>query len=123
MFDSLFKKTGYYFSAAKKFALKHKILSVLIALIIIGGGWGIVNALTSTKGETRYVLGTVEKRTIISNVSASGQVAATNQVDVKPKASGEITWVGVKAGDKVYAGQALGALDNTDAKQSVADAQ
>jgi multidrug efflux pump subunit AcrA (membrane-fusion protein) len=41
----------------------------------------------------------------------------------KPKASGDVVWVGVKVGDKVYAGQALAQIDNTDAKQAIADAE
>jgi HlyD family secretion protein len=101
----------------------HKKTSfVLLVLIIVIGYWAS-GAFGSTNTETRYVLGTVEKGTIISSISGSGQVAATDEIDIKPKVSGEITWVGVKNGDVVRAGQAIAQIDNTDAKQDIADAE
>src|SRR5262249_40395047 len=44
-------------------------------------------------------------------------------LDIKPKVSGEVVWVGVKPGDKVVAGQALLQLDSTDAVQAVKSAE
>ena len=112
-----------YFAGIKKFFFAHKIWSALIIIVVLGGGWFVYSKATSTTGETRYVMGAVTRGTIVASVSASGQVAATNQVDVKPKVTGNITWVGVKAGDTVRAGQALATIDSTDAKQAYADAQ
>lgn len=82
-----------------------------------------MNAFTASGGETRYILGNVERGTVIATIDASGQVSTSDEVDIKPKASGDITWVGVKAGDTVRAGQALASIDNTDAKQAIADAE
>lgn len=73
--------------------------------------------------ETKYVLAAVEKGTIVASITGSGQISALQQVDVKPKVSGSITYVGVKAGQQVYAGQALAYLDSQDAQRSVRDAQ
>lgn len=107
----------------KKYAIAHKVISGFAIVVILVGVWLIYSRMTSTSGETRYVLGTAEKGTVVASVSASGQVAASDQVDVKSKSSGEITWVGVKAGDRVYAGQVLASINATDATQAVTNAE
>ncbi len=105
------------------FAKGHKIISFFIAILVLGGGYWTYKTMAATTGTVSYVLGQVERTTIVSTVSASGQVSTVNQIDIKPKASGDITWVGVKAGDTVRAGQALAYIDSTDAKQDIADAE
>ena len=50
-------------------------------------------------------------------------MSASNQVDVKPKASGEITSVYIKAGQAVGAGAILAAVDSADAERVVRDAE
>lgn len=105
------------YTGIKKTILKHKILSALGLIVIVGGGYFMYHALTNSGTETRYVLGTAENGTIVSAVSVSGQVSASDQLDIKPKVSGEVTWVGMKAGDTVRVGQALATIDDTTAKQ------
>ena len=107
----------------RRFASAHKIISTVLSLIILYGCWHALSALRGTSTETRFVLATVTRGTIVSSVSASGQVAATDEITLKPKASGDVTWVGVKAGTVVRAGQALLTLDSTDATQAIADAE
>src|ERR1035437_3244367 len=98
--SNIYKKTFTY-------AKTHKIQAGAVVVIILGlGYWAFVSA-GNTSGATKYVLSTVQKGTIISSVSGSGQVSATNQVDVKAKVSGDITWVAAVAGQTVRQGQAL----------------
>src|SRR3989344_3109347 len=105
------------------FAHAHKIISgILVIAVAYGGYWGI-RAVRGEVMETRYVLGEVSRGTIISSVSASGQVSTSDQIDIRPKAAGDVTWVGIKAGDMVRAGQALAAVDSTSARQAIADAE
>ncbi len=112
-----------YLQKIKTFALAHKILSGIAAILIVSLGWWSYSAATSTSGQVRYVLGTVASSTIISTVSESGQVSATNSIDIKPQVSGQITWVAVKAGAKVRAGQAIASIDHTTATQSLQAAE
>jgi len=105
------------------YAFAHKVISTIVLVAALYFGYSEYGSLTSNAGETRYVLGTVKKDTIVSSVSASGQVSALNDLDLKAKASGDIIWVGAKVGDIVKAGQALAQIDNTTAKQAVADAE
>ncbi|HWB33791.1 MAG TPA: hypothetical protein VG753_00505, partial [Candidatus Paceibacterota bacterium] len=56
-------------SSVKKFALAHKVWSAIIVVALLGGGWIVYGKMTSTTGETRYVLGTVATGTVVANVS------------------------------------------------------
>lgn len=105
------------------FCRRHLIISAIVILVAIYGGYRVWAAMTSTSGETTYTLGTVASSTIIASVSATGQIAASDQIDIQPKVSGEITWVGVQAGQKVAAGQALFQIDATDAQNKVTQAE
>jgi len=103
--------------------LQHKVISGIIIAALIGGGIFAYSIISGTKKETRYILGTVEKGTIISSVSGTGQVSASDQVDLKAKASGDIIYLGIKNGQEVKKGQLLLQLDTTDAKKAVSDAE
>lgn len=104
-------------------ALAHKIISAVAVVAVLGGGYFVYGKMTADSGETRYILGTVEKGTIVSSISASGQVSASNQVEIQPKASGEIIYVGVKEGQTVKNGAVIAQIDAKTAQKSVRDAQ
>jgi len=104
-------------------AKNHKAISVLVLVALIGTSYGIVRAFGNNVGETRYVLALAERGNIIASVSGSGQVSASNQLDIKPKVSGEITHVNVKAGQEIKAGSIVAQIDSRDALQNVRDAQ
>ena len=106
-----------------KFWIQHKIISSIVVAVLLGGGYYGYATFTSTEGEVRYVLAEVKRITITTSVSGSGQVSASNQVDIKPKASGDVVWVGIAAGQEVREGQTLALLDDADARKSVAEAE
>lgn len=101
--------------------LKHKIISVILLVILIGGLYFVFKGSGSTK--ITYVFASVQKGMLITSVSGSGQIAASQQVDVKPKVSGTLTYISVKQGQEVYQGQALAYLDSKNAKTAVRDAE
>ena len=103
--------------------LKHKIVSAVVAVVVVFGGYKAYSALTSTAGETRYVVATATKGTLVSSISGSGQVATVDQVDIKPKVSGTITSIYVKNGDTVKAGTLIASIDARDALRAVRDAE
>ena len=70
------------FEGEREFLLAHPHVSV------DGYRDWIANARDSGT-QTRYVLGTVEKKTIIATVTGSGQVSSENRVDIHPKISGD----------------------------------
>jgi RND family efflux transporter MFP subunit len=103
--------------------LQHKIIAGVLVLAVIGGGYYGSKTIFSEDGAVRYASAQVQKGTLIVSISGSGQVSASNQLDVKPKASGEITAVYVKAGQAVGAGAILAAIDASDAERAVRDAE
>ena len=89
----------------------HKFLSLLIMAGLAGGAYYVFRPSTTT-AETRYVAGTVERGTIITSVSGSGQVSASSQIEVNPKVSGEILNMNAQPGQTVKAGDILATLDS-----------
>lgn len=101
---------------------KKKIIIPLLMVIILGGSFCYKN-LVKKEGEIRYVTAAVEKGTLIVSVSGSGQVSVSNQVDIKPKVSGDVVYVGVKSGQEVKTGTLLVQIDTRDAQKAVRDAE
>jgi HlyD family secretion protein len=123
MASKFFKTIGGYAGKGKKFIARHKIISGLGAAVLIGLCWWGVSVASSGKAETRYVLGTVSRGTIVSTVSASGQVSSSRSLEVKPQVSGTITYIAVKPGQTVAQGQLIASLDSSDAQKTLRDAQ
>ena len=109
--------------AVKNFILKHKIISFIIILVLIVGGYWEYKSLTSTSGESRYVLAAVSKGTIISSVTGTGQTSAENELDIKPKTSGDLTYISIVGGQSIVKGQLIAKIDTTDAQLAVTNAQ
>lgn len=103
--------------------LKNKKILTLIIIVLIGGGYLIYQQTTKTTEQTRYVLAATTEGTIIQSVSGTGQVSASNQVDLKVKASGNITYLQAAVGQEVKAGTLIAQIDNSDALKSIRDAE
>lgn len=110
-------------SKLKIFIVGHKAISVGGGLLLLGGIYWGHGVFFPTVVETRYVLAKVEKGMLITSISGSGQVAAGNQVDLTPKATGEVIWIGVKSGQEVKKGTLVAQIDARDAAKAVRDAQ
>ena len=102
---------------------QHKILAVILVIVILGGGYYAYSKLNSGTTETRYVLAAVQKGTLVASVSGSGQVSASNQINIQPQASGRVIYIGVQNGQRVKAGTLLVELDTTDAEKAIRNAQ
>ncbi|MBY0376495.1 biotin/lipoyl-binding protein, partial [Patescibacteria group bacterium] len=112
-----------YFQKAKSFVLSHKIWSAIILIVALFFGHSIYAKITNTAGETRYIIGKVEKGSIVTSVSGTGQVSATSQIDIKPKVSGDVVYIATKNGAKVNAGSLILEIDPKDAQKAVRDAE
>lgn len=112
-----------FFLKIKVYALAHKIISAIAIIIIIYIGYWGYNKFTSTTGETQFITVIAQKGTIISSVTASGQIESSNQIDLKTDVSGAIIYVGAKPGDVVWKGKTLFSIDNTNAQKSIRDAE
>lgn len=105
------------------FAKGHKFVAVVIVVVIVLVGYFGIKSFGGSSTVTTYVLAAVQKGTLIDSISGSGQVSASNQLDVKPKVSGDVVYVAVTNGQAVQAGQLLVQLDTTDAQKAIRDAQ
>ncbi len=106
-----------------KKAMEHKFIAGFFVILFIGGGYYGIQKIGGTSTETRYVLAAVQKGTVIATITGSGQVSASNQVDIKPKVSGDIVFVGAKTGGDVKAGTLIAQIDARDAQKAVRDAE
>ena len=113
----------YMISNILKQILRHKFITVIILLFIVGGGYFGYQRLTGDKNAVRYATAAVEKGTLIVSVSGSGQVSASNQVNIKPEVSGKVVSLNVANGEKVKVGSLLFIIDKTDYQKAVADAE
>lgn len=100
---------------------KHKIRFFLFLLVLGAGGFYLFGPKPAA-GATTYTLTKATTGPLIVTVSGSGQVSPDKQVELKPKASGNVISVQVKQGDFVTKGQALMQLEAINAQKSVRDA-
>lgn len=111
------------FQKILKSVSQHKIIAAIIILAITFGGYFGFKAIKGNSQETRYVLATVKKGTLITSVSGSGQVSSSDQVDIKAKASGDIIYTNVKNGQEIKINTLIAQIDTSDAQKSVQDAE
>lgn len=84
-------------------AKKHWKMTAIILLTVVSSMWYVVSR--NTTAETTYQTAKVEKGTLVSSISASGNVLTTNTLSISTEASGVVKKVYVKDGDKVVVGQ------------------
>lgn len=102
-------------------ALKHKVISLVVIILLASLGYYYYTHRTSTSISYQYT--TVKRGSLTSTISSTGQIISNSQVDLKPKVNANVTGVYVRAGDRVKAGQVLFRLDATDAYKQVRDAK
>ncbi|TSC89173.1 MAG: Uncharacterized protein G01um10143_554 [Parcubacteria group bacterium Gr01-1014_3] len=103
--------------------MERKLMSSGIAFMAILVIYFIGGALFGGSADPRYLVAQVYRGDLVVSISGSGQVLASNQLEVKPKTSGDVVYVGVTTGQEVYAGQLIAIVDYTDAEKAVRDAQ
>jgi HlyD family secretion protein len=83
---------------------KHLVISALIVALIGGGVWWYRSKNTAA-APPQYLTAAVERGTLSTSISGSGQVSASSQIDLKPEVSGKVISVSVHNGDAVTQGQ------------------
>jgi multidrug efflux pump subunit AcrA (membrane-fusion protein) len=111
------------FLKLRGYIISHKIVSILIIVVVIFGGYFWYKNSQSGSTVTKYVIEKATDGTITSSVSGSGQTQVVTQVDVKPQVSEIVKSVSVKVGDHVNAGQLLVTLDSTNEQKSLTQAE
>ncbi len=104
-------------------AKKHKIVSAILILLILGGGYYWYSSVNKNTGQVSYVSSPAEKGTIVTSVSGSGQVSASQQIDIKSKVSENVIYIPVKPGQQVKAGTFLMQFDSANEQKAVRNAE
>lgn len=92
------------------FKKRRKLVLVLI-VFLIAAAFGWRTFISSKTQQPQYQTAKVERGTIISFVTASGQILTANVIDITTQASGLIKQVFVSEGDKVIAGQKIAEIE------------
>ena len=119
MFSGIMQKLG----VVVHYARVHKIISGIVLIVIIGGGYYWYTVANTAPTVTKYVVENATTGTIVSSVSGTGQVQAGTTINVSSKVSEEVTSIPVKVGDHVKAGQLLVQLDPTNERRALQQAQ
>jgi HlyD family secretion protein len=108
-----------------QYVKKHKVLVIILLIIVLSMTYFFYHKYQTNKKSKQilYVISKVERGTIISTISGSGQVSDSNQVDLKSKVSGEITYLNLKSGQIIKEGDVLARIDSKDAQKIVRDAR
>ena len=89
-----------------------KVFKWVAALVILTGlGWYGYQKM-QPKNEATFITEEVKRGKIAQTVSATGEIAATNLVDVGAQVSGQIKKMHVKIGDVVKEGDLIAEIDN-----------
>lgn len=102
---------------------KHKFIIGIILLIVLVIGYRSYNKFFDDQAPVEYITAEVQQGTIVISVSGSGQVSASNSVDIKPKISGDVASIKIGQGQEVKERAVLVTLDSSDAQKAVRDAE
>lgn len=83
----------------------------------------IIKKISQNPEQIRYVLSEVERGTIVVSESGTGQVTASDQIDIKSNLSGEIVYLNLKEGQVVQKNQVLVQLDIREAEKKIKEAE
>lgn len=114
---------GRLWRPVRGFASAHKFWSAVILFVVLYGGYRAYAAFNAPSTAIRYVTTTVATGTVVATLSETGQVSASHQLALSPKASGQVVGIYAHPGQQVAAGQLLVALDASDAQTALTDAQ
>lgn len=105
-------------------AKNHKKSSITIGVIaILLAYWGYGKIFVSP-ASTQYVFAQVKRGTIVTSVTGTGTVSASEDLEIKAQTSGNTTYISnAQIGDAIPAGTLLVQLDGEDAKIALDNAQ
>lgn len=89
---------------------RHKILTGIALLILIGVAFFLLRPKPAVKGD--FI--TLSKANVVQEVDVTGRIEPAEKVDLTAESSGKVSAVNVKAGQKVMAGDVLVQIDDAD---------
>jgi len=105
----------------KKIFNKKFIIPIFLFLALVG--YFCYKNFSKKDNGNQYVLGKAEKDTIVSSVSGTGQISTLDEINIKPKVSGEVSQVYIEVNQKVNQGDLLFELDKENYQEAIDSAQ
>jgi HlyD family secretion protein len=112
-----------YASSVRAFAIRHKVWTAIIAIIVIGGAYEAYAAMHNSSGTPQYAVSRARMGNIVETVTGTGQVSAANQLDLTSQVSGMIRSIDANVGQQVHTGDLIATIDSTNALNSLKSAQ
>ena len=109
-----------------KWIKEHKKVCIIIAIVAVVVIAIIIGVVSGGKKQTdsNEETATVEKRTLMESVSATGTFVAADEEKITSDTTGvEVLAVNVEVGDRVSAGDVIAVLDSADLQDNLADAK
>ena len=103
--------------------LQNKIIAAIAITLVVAGAYLSYQGLTGNDATARYLTAVVERGRLIVSVSGSGQVAVSDQVDIKPKVSGELAGLYIKKDQDIEEGYLLAVINTSTAQRAVSEAE
>jgi len=104
----------------KKWLTKKNII-LLVAVLVVGGGW-LIRKQNQSRKDIAVKEVTVEKKDITSVLTVSGKIVADKQVSLNFQTMGKLGFVRAKVGDEVKMGVVIAGLDTGDLDAAVTKA-
>jgi multidrug efflux pump subunit AcrA (membrane-fusion protein) len=108
------------YSHIRTYITNHRVLSSIIAIVIVITVYYIYKSATATMTTPQYVLMRAKLGNITQTVTGTGQISADNQLDIQSQVSGTIKTINVSVGQHVHTGDLIATIDST---QALADLQ
>jgi len=102
----------------------HKLFTSLLVVAVLGLGYASYAAVggpSATKAVTTSA--TVQKGTVLSSITATGNASAATQLGLNFQSSGTVADILVQVGQQVVAGQVLARLNNAPQQSSLLSAE
>lgn len=96
-----------------------KYIIIGIIIVVLGGGYFWFRSSKTPS----YITATVARGSIAQEVSANGSVATPTMINLQFQNSGKLTYVGVKVGDSVKAGEIISRQDSSILNAQLQQAQ
>lgn len=92
-------------NAFLKYSLRKKIIIGVIVLVIVG--FAVAKIVSGGSQQPQYQTSTATRGTLVTTVTASGNISTGGTVNITTGATGTVTQLYVKNGDKVIQGQKI----------------
>jgi len=101
----------------------HKLVSIVVLCLIISGSYFSYQKINQNQETIQYITQTAKTGELVSSISGTGQIFALDEVEIKPKVSGDIVFINVKNGQTIKKGDLITQIDSREAVRNVNEAK